>query len=179
MRCSLKQDSRVRGLKFQLNLASPPSTKTHRFATSYLSRRYDTGPTPEQVLYNEIMSEPFDGDHWDSKYDEEVKEGWTDSDSYGSSSGSEGDEVVVTPGSKTVAGRQALRANFRQDGQEEVQRVEKAKEVLRILDEQAYWRKPGVELQGVPEGMYGWRQISTSESGFERLHQGLPSGPRR
>ena len=48
-------------------------------------------------------------------------------------------------------------------GLEEEERAREARAILEDLGERSYWRKPGVEVEPVPEGVYGWKEMSTGE----------------
>lgn len=150
----------------QLNLSQGPSAATHNFAHDYLSRVSASGPTPDQILYAEIMdSEPFEGDHWGPGYDDEVREGWSDSDS--SDLGSTTEEEVLTPmsrkGKVVTATRQAhLGCDDGGMSADEVRMME-AQERLRKLDAEAYWRSGGVEVENSASIGFGWKEISSGE----------------
>jgi len=103
------------------------------------------------------MAEPFSGDHWGSGFDEEVQEGWTDSES------DDEDEEVLTP-SRKVLRIQRASTGFREP--EEVEdhgedRMRAALEVLREFARGAYWRDGGLYVERMQEGLQGWRQITT------------------
>ena len=100
------------------------------------------------------MSDAFDGDHWGPGFDEEVKEGWTDSES------EDEEEEVLTPSSKVkirAAREEEAAPEFGDD------RMRRAQEVLRELARGAYWKGGGEEISPVPEDVQGWRQLSTGE----------------
>jgi gamma-tubulin complex component 5 len=148
----------------QLNLATPPTPSTQSFAYSYLHRLPRTGPTTDEMLFNEIMAEPFTGTHWGKGYDEEVLEGWTDSsseDDEQSSTGSE--EDIVTPALERASHRreeQRREADVRLKAGEA--RLAAAEEALKGL-EQSFWVTGGVELESMQEGLSGWRELNVGE----------------
>jgi len=99
------------------------------------------------------MAEPFSGDHWGSGFDEEVQEGWTDSES------DDEDEEVLTPSRKVL---RIQRASTRFRETEEVEdhgedRMRAALEVLREFARGAYWRDGGLYVERMQEGLQGWR----------------------
>ena len=117
------------------------------------------------------MAEPFTGDHWGKGYDEEVKRGWTDSESEDDYMGSDGSdraspgEVIITPSSDRAFSAQDLaRMEKEMRIREGEERLERAVDVLKGLDE-AYWRTGGEVVEGDVADVYGWRDVSTSESG--------------
>ena len=149
----------------QLNLSNPPSSQTHDAAHAYLHRPVDNGPSPDELLYRQIMSEPFTGAHWGKGYDEEVKHGWTDSES----SSGDSDVEVVTPSTGRIRSSLADRAGLRrledqalQRGDE--QRLKAAEETLRAFKEHAYWRQGGGPIESLETDLYGWRALTTRES---------------
>ncbi|KAI9632365.1 Spc98 family-domain-containing protein [Dioszegia hungarica] len=166
-----------------LNLSTPPTAATHDLAESYLIRQPPSGPTADQILYAEIMSTPFRGEHWGASYDEEVHSGWSESSGSSSHDGSSSDEEqeqVWTPTSARVAkakrGTADLTAMRR--GLEEEERAREARAILEDLGERSYWRKPGVEVEPVPEGVYGWKEMSTGVSSFALSERILTTGGR-
>ncbi|KAK6906950.1 hypothetical protein I203_100939 [Kwoniella mangroviensis CBS 8507] len=151
-----------------LNLSDKPTLPTHEFAYSYLHRSTPSGPTADQILYEEIMdSEPFDpGEIWD----EEVLSGWTDSEdeydrdflSEGSNSeGSPEEDYVKTPSSATIRAQRKRDDENRRKRLEEGRR-EEALEVVRGLKD-GYWNRPGMG-HVIKEGSYGWRDLVTQSS---------------
>ena len=116
------------------------------------------------------MAEPFTGSHWGREYEEEVKEGWTDSDS-----SSEDDNVqVVTPSTGRI-----LRSRPAAETLENVQiekiketseaRLRLAEETLRHFREEAYWNVKETFFQAPsPSDVSGWRALSTSAPIFLR-----------
>lgn len=103
------------------------------------------------------MSEPFEGEHWGKGYDDEVHEGWTDSEDSEDAESSESEEIL-TPSSRNVK-RVTRVVEQREDEWDE--RVREAQEVLRLRE--AYWTDGGMVQRSVPEGLYGWRDVTTSE----------------
>ncbi|KAK8861336.1 hypothetical protein IAR55_002155 [Kwoniella newhampshirensis] len=146
-----------------LNLAEKPLAQTHDFAHSYLHRRPPTGPTADQILYQQIMqSEPYDPGE---TYDEEVLSGWTDSDSdqdsMDDSSSSSGrspmEDEVRTPDSVALrAQRRRMGEQRRKDELEE--RSRRAEEVVRGL-KKGYWERLG-QVGEMKEDLYGWKELS-------------------
>lgn len=112
-------------------------------------------------LYREIMSAPFEGDHWGLGHDEEVSEGWTDS-SDGSDTQSE--DEIVTPATKVArsAAQIAREAEAARRAEEE-QRILLAKLRLRELAATAYWQTGGTPVPS-SDDMHGWRALSSSTS---------------
>ena len=107
------------------------------------------------------MSQPFAGDHWGTGFDEEVQEGWTDSDT------DDDGEDILTPSSKVTRARgpRIIHADqVREDVGDAEARMRAAREVLRGLTEGAYWKDGGVEVERMKEGLLGWRQVSTGVS---------------
>lgn len=147
----------------QLAMSRQPTTQTHEIAHEYLHRQPIASVDKERLLFDEIMADPFEGDHWGQGYDSEVKEGWTDSDSEserGASSDSAAtDEVVITP-HRSIPLRHAGKA----DGPtgEDEERTRCAVEELRQLREDAYWQsgRGGETVMPAKVGE-GWRAVST------------------
>jgi gamma-tubulin complex component 5 len=148
-------------IQLLLSLSQKPSTATHKFAHTYLTRKPDTGPTADQMLYAEIVSEPFIGAHWGKGYDEEVKDGWTDSDVEESSSGS--DEEVVTPSSKVRHIRAGQHGGNHSPDLDLEETGRRGKEVLEGLKRSQYWKKQAEPVEPMREGLYGWKELTTSE----------------
>ncbi|WVW79751.1 hypothetical protein I302_101721 [Kwoniella bestiolae CBS 10118] len=149
-----------------LNLADRPSIETHDFAYTYLHRVPPSGPTADQILYQEIMaSEPFEpGEFWD----EEVLSGWTDSEdeyeretSSEDSDGSPEEDYVKTPSSAAIRAERRREEEVRRKQLEE-DRTEEALEVVRGLKD-GYWNKPG-KINLMKEGVYGWRDLVTQSN---------------
>lgn len=138
-------------------------------------RRVSTsGATSEETLYHQIMSEPFEGEHWGPGFDEEVREGWTHSGS------DDDDEKFLTPRSKIM---RAQRASTRQrvpeeeedDGEE---RMRAARDLMRDLARKAYWKDGGFDVERVDGHLQGWRQITTGTSAVAlAMTIGSPSAP--
>ena len=108
------------------------------------------------------MAEPFTGTHWGKGYDEEVLDGWTDSESEISTSNSEDEEVVVTPFSsrgeflkKKKEQEVQDRQKMLKEGEERLERAVKALEGL----EGAYWNSGGNDLPDLPSGLFGWKDL--------------------
>ena len=140
----------------KLAMSNQPNTETHDLAHEYLHREPPQVVDHDRLLYDEIMADPFDGDHWGRGYDEEVREGWTDSESSGSDR--EG-ERIITPlrernGAITIQSRV-----IEDDGEV---RLREAEEKMRRLGD-GYWRNGGrvVESREIGEG---WRTVSTGGS---------------
>lgn len=122
------------------------------------------------------MSEPFSGLHWQKGYNEEVTRGWTDSDDSGSDSDEdeEDDEDLVTPDSKSARYARARRVQLeeqlraREEAErrvtEQEERVREARELLDKRVKEAYWLNGGQIVDGPPAGLYGWKDLTTSES---------------
>jgi gamma-tubulin complex component 5 len=104
------------------------------------------------------MADPFDGEHWGKGYDEEVKEGWTDSED--SSSDREA-ERIVTPLRERVGATQAQLKAQEEEIDGEI-RMKDAEEMMRKLGE-GYWRTGGRVVQPREVGE-GWRAVSTGGS---------------
>ncbi|WVQ83578.1 hypothetical protein IAT38_005719 [Cryptococcus sp. DSM 104549] len=159
----IRMENLPQDIHLLLNLANRPTTQAHAYAYEYLHRQPSTGPTPDQILYQQIMEEnPYDpGEVWD----EEVRHGWTDSDSSLSDledqDESPEEEEVLTPSSRVVRA-QKKRAEDERKREELEEMAERAREVVRGL-EQGYWR--GQERVGeMPEGLYGWKDMTTGTS---------------
>jgi hypothetical protein len=112
--------------------------------------------TANRLLYDEIMADPFDGEHWGKGYDDEVREGWTDSESSGSER--EG-ERLITPLRERVG---VIPSQSRVDEEDGETKLREAEEKMRKLGE-GYWTTGGrpVETREVGEG---WRAVSTGGS---------------
>lgn len=106
------------------------------------------------------MAEPFEGDHWGPGHDEEVSEGWTDSDS-GSLTPSE--DEIVTPAGKTSRQSAAIAAREAEMARraDEEQRILFAKLRLRDLAAGSYWHTGGTSIPS-SDGLHGWRSLSSS-----------------
>jgi len=139
-------------------MSCQPNPRTHDIAHEYLHRPPPEIVDQDRLLFDEIMADPFEGDHWGKGYDSEVKEGWTDSDS----SGDDRDEheKIVTPLRERVGIAHAqARVDTEQEGES---RMREAEERMRRLGE-GYWSTGGklVEVREVGEG---WRAVSTGLS---------------
>jgi gamma-tubulin complex component 5 len=147
-----------------LALSQRPTSKTHAFANAYVNRQSDTGPTSEQRLYAEIMSDPFTGPHWGKGYDEEVREGWTESEDESEDSGSSGlDDEVLTPSGKpdrlSKRAEERLQEAIRwEDAQD---RSRRAWAALENIKREQYWKTTDECLERLPVGSYGWRDLTT------------------
>lgn len=166
-------------VQFLLAMARQPTPRTHDLAHTYLHRVPPKQATDkDKELYDEIMADPFVGDHWGAGYDSEVHEGWTDSDTdsegglargTASDSPSEEDERIVTPIRPTNAASSALDAL----GSEE-QRLRDAESTLRAMRKGMYWRpdqRTCAEAEAQAEAKagsiqvgQGWRAVSTEIS---------------
>ncbi|KAL1410217.1 hypothetical protein Q8F55_004222 [Vanrija albida] len=143
-----------------LNLSKPTDERTQRFAEEFLVRLPE-GDKPQELLYEEIMAEPFEGDHWGDGYNEEVSEGWKESEGSDSDFTPNEDEVV-TPSGKPVYQKSAAQRAREAEAQrrsEEEQRLMLAKLTLREVTTNAYWRTGGVEFQSSKE-LRGWQSLS-------------------
>lgn len=147
-------------LRLQIGVSRPASEKTREFAAAFLTRPVRQ-PKSELRLYRDIMSEPFTGEHWGSGWDEEVHEGWTDSEDSDASVTSSEDEVVtplsVQPRFKS-AGEIAREAEARKR-EEEQQRLLLSKLALRELEQEAYWKSGGATVEPRSD-LQGWAALS-------------------
>lgn len=111
------------------------------------------------------MSDPFTGSHWAEGYDEEVKEGWSDSEESDELTSSGEDEEVATPSSK-VMGTSVTAPRRRDDEnrEQEERRMLDAKATLARFRKAAYWRTGGEEMHTIKGDVHGWRQLTTSTS---------------
>jgi gamma-tubulin complex component 5 len=109
------------------------------------------------------MSEPFTGPHWGPGYNEEVLEGWTESE--GSETSSASDEEVVTPSTKVVGLSKAARARLEEKRkyEEAETRLAEARLQLDKLKDGAYWKQDGASVNPVKAGLYGWWEMTTGE----------------
>ncbi|EIW69109.1 hypothetical protein TREMEDRAFT_11782, partial [Tremella mesenterica DSM 1558] len=153
----IKMSNLPQHIQFLLNLASLPTKQTHEFAHSYLHRTNDTGPSPDEMLYQEIMSEPFD-DPYGGVEEEEIP-GWTDSESETEEEFEESgeEEIILTPQSTIQSGK--LVCQERQEESEK--RMREAKRRLEELKVSAYWERGGKEIKLLEDGIYGWRDLTT------------------
>ncbi|WWC87513.1 uncharacterized protein L201_002403 [Kwoniella dendrophila CBS 6074] len=151
-----------------INLISKPNNGTHEFAYQYLNRVRPSGPTADQILYNEIMnSEPFELD--EEVWDEEVLSGWTDSDSNSedhhndtsdeSDDNSPEEDYVKTPSSTAIRLQRKKDEAIRRQRLEEDRRQESL-DIVRNLKFDQYWNKPGI-VKDMKEGLYGWKDLIT------------------
>jgi gamma-tubulin complex component 5 len=140
-------------LTTQLAMSNQPNPKTHDLAHEYLHREPPQIVDHDRMLYNEIMADPFDGEHWGQGYDEEVREGWTDSESSGSDR--EG-ERLITPLKERVG---VIPSQSQVDEGDGEMKLREAEEKMKNLGD-GYWRTGGrvVESREVGEG---WRAVST------------------
>jgi hypothetical protein len=137
-------------------MSCQPTAKTHDIAYEYLHREPPQVVDHDRLLYDEIMADPFDGEHWGQGYDEEVREGWTDSES--SESDREG-ERLITPLRERVG---VIPSQLRVDEGDGEMKLREAEEKMRNLGN-GYWKTGGrpVETREVGEG---WRAVSTGGS---------------
>ncbi|WVQ92087.1 hypothetical protein IAS59_005895 [Cryptococcus gattii] len=160
----IKMDNLPQHVNFLLNLAEKPTYQTLAFAYDYIHRSAPIGPTPEQLLYQQIMEEdPFDpGEVWD----EEVRHGWTDSDTDGMS-----DLSAQSPLEDDLATPSDLARHIRLEAKEQEERArrEEAEVKGKALQELAkrlkngYWKEqPEVEI--MRKGLYGWKEMTTDTS---------------
>jgi len=136
-------------------MSCQPNTQTHELAYEYLNRLPAEVVDHDRVLFDEIMADPFDGDHWGVGYDEQVKEGWTDSDD--SSSEKEAERIITPLRERVGVAAQAQAAE--DDG---AIRLVEAEEMMRKLGE-GYWRTGGRVVDTREVGQ-GWRAVSTGGS---------------
>ena len=169
----------------QLNLSSPPSATTHQFAYEYLHRQPSSGMSEDQKLYREIMdAEPFSGDHWGKGYDEEVRRGWTDSESSSddgrATDSSVEDEEIVTPSIERLAltCREEARRQVEERVREGERRLESAQVALDTL-ERAYWRTGGEVLPPMEQDLFGWKELLTRMSDTARFGAKAKKGSHR
>jgi gamma-tubulin complex component 5 len=147
-------------------MSGRPTSKTHDLAHEYLHRQPVAKIDRDKLLYDEIMAEPFEGDHWGQGYDSEIKEGWTDSETESekgvSSDSGATDEVIITPHRARPLHSAVDDVDAADDGEEGVRRAE---EELRRLREDAYWRTSGGGQPVIPVKLgEGWRAVSTGLS---------------
>jgi hypothetical protein len=147
---------REQELTTQLAMSNQPNSTTHDLAHEYLHREPPQIVDHDRMLYDEIMADPFDGEHWGQGYDEEAREGWTDSESSGSDR--EG-ERLITPLRERVG---VMTSQTRVDEEDGEMKLREAEEKMRRLGD-GYWRNRGrvVESREVGEG---WRAVSTGGS---------------
>lgn len=143
-------------------MACQPTTKTHELAHGYLHRQPALIVDEDRKLYDEIMEAPFEGDHWQERYELEV-EGWSDSDDDRVSSDSGGpEEAIITPRLDRPAAR--LPAETRDTGIEDRdRRMQQAERELKDLRKGAYWITGGEDVEAV-KVKEGWRSVSTGIS---------------
>lgn len=107
------------------------------------------------------MSEPFTGEHWGSGWDEEVIDGWTDSEeSNGGSTASE--DEVVTPAStqpRLKSAGEIAREMETRKREDEQHRLLLSKLALRELEGEAYWKSGGTLVEPRPD-LRGWAALS-------------------
>jgi hypothetical protein len=143
-------------LTTQLAMSNQPNPKTHDLAHEYLHREPPKVVDHDRLLYDEIMADPFDGEHWGKGYDEEVREGWTDSESSGSDR--EG-ERLITPLRERVG---VIPSQPRVEEEDAEMKLREAEEMMKRLGD-GYWTTGGrpVETREIGEG---WRAVSTGGS---------------
>lgn len=172
MLIELSQSSNLpQHMQLLLNLSSQPSQHTHDYAYEYLNPEPATGPIPDQMLYRQIMAEPFEGEHWGPGHDEEVVDGWTDSEYDGESEGDSLEEqAVLTPSTTRV--RAVYKKPIEERGVTAEERLMEARQKLESLRRQAYWHPENqVPMPTFNEGLYGWRDLTTSECLMNHHHQ--------
>jgi hypothetical protein len=141
-------------------MSCQPNPETHEIAHEYLHRQPPEIVDQDRLLFDEIMADPFEGDHWGKGYDSEVREGWTDSDSNSSGDDRDEQEKIVTPLRERVGVTHAqARVDIEQEGE---MRLREAEERMRELGE-GYWVTGGKVVQGAKVGE-GWRAVSTGLS---------------
>lgn len=158
-------------MQLLLNLSRQPDQHTHDYAYEYLNPEPATGSTPDQMLYRQIMAEPFEGEHWGPGHDEEIVDGWTDSEDDGESEGDSPEEQeVLTPSTTRV--RTMSKEPTEERGGASEQRLMEAKRRLDSLRRQAYWHPENqVPMPTFNEGLYGWRDLTTSECPINHHNQ--------
>jgi gamma-tubulin complex component 5 len=138
-------------------MSCQPNPETHEIAHEYLHRQPAEIVDQDRLLFDEIMADPFEGDHWGKGYDSEVREGWTDSDS--NSSGDEREKIVTPLRERVGVAHAQARVDIEQEG---VMRMREAEERMRRLGE-GYWVTGGKVVERAEVGE-GWRAISTGLS---------------
>lgn len=144
-------------------LSTPSSEKTREIAAAYLVRPVRL-PKSDLRLYRDIMSEPFEGDHWGPGWDEEVQEGWTDSEDSDPSATSSDDEIRTPEALEQrpkTAGEIAREAEAQRRADEQ-HRLLLSKLALRELEEGAYWKSGGMALEPRSD-LQGWAVLSLCE----------------
>lgn len=111
------------------------------------------------------MAEPFTGSHWETRLEEDVPEGRSESDDSSEETGSS-EEDIITPQSKASWKRSVDRGNEaeRVAREEADQRLFDAGETIRAVNRRAYWRNGGDEFRPTETMISGWREVSTSGS---------------
>jgi hypothetical protein len=151
---------RCAALMNQLAMSCQPKPSTHEIAHEYLHRQPPEIVDQDRLLFDEIMADPFEGDHWGQGYDSEVREGWTDSDSNSSGDDRDEHEKIVTPLRERVG---VAHTQVQIDiEQEEEMRMRDAEERMRKLGE-GYWVTGGKVVERAEVGE-GWRAVSTGLS---------------
>ena len=113
------------------------------------------------------MREPFSGTHWTDNPDEEDLEGWSDSDENDDvEESSASEEEIVTPSSVRLRQMRLDRERLEKDRHHEevLHQISLAKEELRRHRENSYWVTGGSPVSDLPDGLYGWRDLSTGMS---------------
>ncbi|KIR71495.1 hypothetical protein I310_04802 [Cryptococcus deuterogattii CA1014] len=158
----IKTDNLPQHVHFLLNLAEKPTYQTLAFAYDYIHRSAPIGPTPEQLLYQQIMEEdPFDpGEVWD----EEVRHGWTDSDTDDMSDLSAQSPLkdeLATPSDLTRHIRLETKEHEERERREEAEVKGRAIQELAKQLKNGYWKEqPEVEI--MRKGLYGWKEMTTA-----------------
>lgn len=143
-------------------MAAQPTLKTHDIAHEYLHRLPPVMVDEDRKLYDEIMQAPFEGDHWQERYESEV-EGWSDSEDDRISSDSGGpEEAIITPHRERpfTAFDEVVTSDQETDRDRRMQDAERELEQLR---KGAYWTTGGEVVEAV-EVKGGWRSVSTGIS---------------
>ena len=144
-------------------MACQPTTKTHDIAHEYLHRQPSVVVDEERKLFDEIMQAPFEGDHWQERYESEV-EGWSDSDDDRVSSDSgPPDEAIVTPHRELPVTRLDRHDIRDVEAEERDRRALDAQRELAEMRKGAYWSTGGTEVEKL-EVKDGWRSVSTGLS---------------
>lgn len=142
-------------------MANQPRPQTHEFAHEYLHRAPAQIVDHDRILYDEIMQDSFDGDHWGEGYDSEVREGWTDSENEGEDGDTASEkERIVTPLRPTNLYPSAGQMRAEEEADD---RLREAEEMMRTMDAGAYWKHGGEAVQPIEVGQ-GWREVSTRTS---------------
>ncbi|ODO09297.1 hypothetical protein I350_02897 [Cryptococcus amylolentus CBS 6273] len=158
----VRMDNLPQHIHLLLALSEKPATLTLDFAHQYIHRTPVTGPTPDQLYYQQIMDEnPYDPGE---SYDEEVIHGWTDSDSESDPSLSDAEnspreEEIRTP-SSSASKTQKKKKNEEASAEDAQEAYARARDIVREL-KNGYWSNQE-SVQKMPQGIHGWRQLCTA-----------------